>query len=184
MKIGTAAEAGAVVNLPVLGRNVSPAQALGAFQRAAFDERFAECRAFAAEMHGAGVSTSAIRGDVATLWCADPRAHLSENRLPVAGLTDRTALFCLEELARDVGMRDIFRADHIINQNGHARHTAVGSVSLQRNLSGSISIIWSGMVLENALGTRKPFGILVAGDCNAPNALRVPFRVELTASYS
>jgi hypothetical protein len=126
MKIGTAAVAGALVNLPVLGRNPAPC----AFQRAVFDERFAGCRAFAAELQGTGVSTSAIRGDVADLWYGDLRAHLSENRWPIAGLTDRAALFCLEELARDVGMRVVFRADHIIDQYGHARHTAVGPAPL------------------------------------------------------
>jgi hypothetical protein len=102
IKIGAAAVAATLVN-----------RAQSAFQRAVFDERFAECRAFAAELHNAGVPTSAIRGDVATLWYRDLRALLSKSRLPFAGLTDRTALFCLEELARDVGMRVIFRADHI-----------------------------------------------------------------------
>jgi len=130
MKIGAAAVAGALVDLPIPGRDSAPARAHGAFQRAVFDERLAECRAFAAELHSAGIVTSAIRGDVATLWYGDLRAHLSENRLPFAGLTDRASLFCLEELARDVGMRVIFRADHIIHQDGHARHTAVGPVSL------------------------------------------------------
>ena len=137
MKIGAASLAGALVNLPVLARNAARARAHGAFQRAVFDERFAECRAFAAELHSAGVLTSAIRGDVAELWYDDLRVHLSENRLPFAGLTDRIALFCLEELARDVSMRVIFRADHIIDQDmesgdqdGHAQHTVVGPASL------------------------------------------------------
>jgi hypothetical protein len=121
MKIGAAAVAGAIM-APALARSV--------FQRAVFDERFGECRAFATELHVAGVFTSAIRGDVADLWYGDLRAHLSENRLPIAGLTDRAALFCLEELARDVGMRVIFRADHIVDQNGYTRHTAVGPSSL------------------------------------------------------
>ncbi len=132
MKIGAAAVARAIVELPAPGRNSTPVQAHGAFQRAVFDERFAECRAFGAEMQSAGVFTSAIRGDVAGLWYGDLRAHLSENRLPFAGLTGRAALFCLEELARDVDMRVIFRADHIIDrdQDGHARHTAVGPASI------------------------------------------------------
>jgi hypothetical protein len=108
MKIGAATVAGSLVNLPV------SAEARGTFQRAVFDERFAECLAFAAELRSAGVVTSAIRGDVAELWYHDLRAHLREDRLPVAGLTDRTSLFCLEELARDVGMRVIFRVDHIM----------------------------------------------------------------------
>jgi len=130
LKIGAATMAGALVKMPISGRNLSPAPARSAFQRAVFDERFAECRGFAAELHSAGVFTSAIRGDVATLWYDDLRVHLRESRLPVSGLTDRAALFCLEELARDVGMRVIFRADHIIDQNGHTQHTAVGPASL------------------------------------------------------
>ena len=137
MKIGAATVAGALVNLPVLDRSVAPARAHSPFQRVVFDERFAECRAFAAELHYAHVFTSAIHGDVARLWYEDLRVHLSENRLPFAGLTDRAALFFLEELARDVTMRVIFRADHIIDpdidrsrdQNGHAEHGAVGPES-------------------------------------------------------
>jgi hypothetical protein len=117
LKIGAATVAGALVKVPVSGRNLSPGREHIAFHRAVFDERFAECRAFAAELRSAGVFASAIRGDVAELWYGDLRVHLSENRLPIAGLTDRAALFCLEELARDVGMRVIFRADHIIDEN-------------------------------------------------------------------
>jgi len=49
-------------------------------------------------------------------------------------LTDRPALFCLEELARDVGMRVIARVDHVMDSDGdqirHAQHTAAGPVSL------------------------------------------------------
>jgi hypothetical protein len=130
LKIGAATVAGALVKMPVSGRNQSPTRAHMAFHRAVFDERFAECRGFAAELHSAGVRTSAIRGDVAKLWYGDLRAHLSENRLPFAGLTDRAAVFCLEELARDVSMRVVFRADHIIGQNGHIQHSAVGPASL------------------------------------------------------
>jgi hypothetical protein len=130
LKIGTATVAGVLVKMPAVGRNLSPTRAHNAFHRAVFDERFAECRGFAAELHGAGIFTSAIRGDVASLWYDDLRAHLTVNRLPVAGSTDRAALFCLEELARDVGMRVIFRADHTMNQNGHTQHAAVGPASL------------------------------------------------------
>jgi hypothetical protein len=130
MKLGAATVAGALVDLPVFGRDLSPARAHITFHRAVFDERFAECRGFAAELHGAGIFTSEIRGDVAKLWYDDLRVHLRENRLPVAGSTDRAALFCLEELARDVGMRVIFRADHMMDENGHAQHSAVGPASL------------------------------------------------------
>jgi hypothetical protein len=130
LKIGAVTVAGVLVKMPDSGRNLSPTRAQLAFHRAVFDERFAECWGFAAEMQSAGVRTSAIRGDVAKLWYDDLRLHMRENRLPVAGLTDRAALFCLEELARDVGMRVIFRADHLIDEDGLTQHTAAGQPSL------------------------------------------------------
>ncbi len=120
LKIGAATVAGALVKMPVSARNQSLTRAHLAFHRAVFDERFQECRGFADELRRAGFFPSAIRGDVAGLWYGDLRANLRETRLPVVGLTDRVAVFCLEELARDVGMRVIFRADHIVEPNGHA----------------------------------------------------------------
>ena len=130
LKIGAATVAGVLAKMPDSGRNLPPMRAHLAFHRAVFDERFEECRRFAAELHRAGVRASAIRGDVAKLWYYDLRVQLREDRLPVVGLTDRPALFCLEELARDVGMRVIFRADHIIDPSGRTIHTAVGPTSL------------------------------------------------------
>ncbi len=138
LKIGATSLTGALVNVPVLSRNETPAPTHSAFERVVFDHRFAESQAFAIELENAGAVTSAIRGDVAELWYQDLRVHLSKNWVPLAGLTDRTALFCLEELARDVNMRVIFRADHITEQNGHIQHAVVGPASLvavARNLA-------------------------------------------------
>ena len=130
LKIGAATTAAALVKMPVSGWSLSTDRAPVAFQRAVFDERFADCREFAAELRNAGIFTSAIGGDVAELWYGNLRAHLRESRLPFAGLTDRAALFCLEELARDVDMRVIFRADHIIDQDAHTEHSAAGPATL------------------------------------------------------
>jgi hypothetical protein len=128
LKIGATTMAGALVSIPSFGRNTVPAH--NPLQSVVFDERFAECQAFAVELNSAGVITSAIRGDVARLWYEDLRAQISQNRAPIAGMTDRAALFCLEELARDVGMRVIARVDHVVDQNRHAQHSAVGPASL------------------------------------------------------
>ncbi len=138
LRIGATTLTGALVDLPVLSRKAASARPHSAFQRAVFDDRFAECQAFATELESAGAVTSAIRGDVAVLWYQDLRVRLSKQRAPVAGLTDRPALFCLEELARDVGMRVIFRVDHITEQNGHTQHAAAGPAALAevaRNLA-------------------------------------------------
>jgi hypothetical protein len=138
LKIGVTTLTGTLVNVPGPSRNAASAATRSAFQRAVFDDRFTECQAFATALKSAGALTSAIRGDVAKLWYEDLRVHLSKKRAPVAGLTDRPGLFCLEELARDVGMRVIFRADHITEQNGRTQHAAVGLASLvavARNLA-------------------------------------------------
>ena len=127
LKLGAAGMAGMLVHLP--GRGLGAA-VLGDFRhslaRAVFDERFDECLAFADELGRRGVVTSGIRGDVATLWYGDLRVRATRSPAPIAGLTDRVALFCLEELARDVGMKVCFRVDHLIEANGHVRHEAAG----------------------------------------------------------
>lgn len=120
LKIGATTVAGALVRVSAFGKSTSRP----AYERAVFDQRFEPCRVFGAELASAGVPTSAIRGDVAKLWYEDLRPALCKERAPIAGLTDRTALFCLEELARDVGMRVVFRVDHTIELGGLAQHVA------------------------------------------------------------
>jgi len=103
-----------------------PGDSHGSLCRAVFDERFEECLAFAGELNRRGVPTSGIRGDVAKLWYQDLQARLRQSRTPIAGLTDRVALFCLEELARDVNMKVVFRVDHLTDKSGPVYHEAAG----------------------------------------------------------
>jgi hypothetical protein len=108
----------------------APAQALGAafladgrgVARALFDERFAEARSFGTALGARGVTTRGIRGDVAMLWYRDVKPRLVEEHLPLVGMTDRTALFCLEELARDLGLKVCGRIDHSIDGLGNVSH--------------------------------------------------------------
>jgi len=126
IKQGAAAAAATVIQ--------APAQALGAalladgrgIARALFDERFAEARSFGTALAVRGVPTHGIRGDVAMLWYRDLKARLVEEHLPLVGLTDRTTLFCLEELARDLGLKVCGRIDHSIDGLGNVSHQAVG----------------------------------------------------------
>lgn len=126
LKLGAAGVVGALVNVPIRLLGAMPADSHGSLCRAVFDERFEECRAFAGEMNRRGVVTSGIRGDVAKLWYDDLRARLLQSPAPIAGLTDRVALFCLEELARDVAMKVFFRVDHMIDKSGRVQHEATG----------------------------------------------------------
>ncbi|MEY4933226.1 MAG: hypothetical protein RLZZ403_1546 [Pseudomonadota bacterium] len=124
LKLGTAGLATAVVEAPAVGSTLlggSPALA-----RAVFDERYAEGRDFGGVFQSRGMPTSAIRGDVAAFWYRDLKARLLEQRLPIVGLTDRTSLFCLEELARDVGMKVQGRIDHTFDRSGALTHQVTG----------------------------------------------------------
>jgi hypothetical protein len=126
LKLGTAGMAAAVVQAPAQAFVSSLLGGSPGLTRAVFDERFAEARAFASVFEARGRPTTGIRGDVAALWYHDLKARLLEQRLPLVGLTDRTALFCLEELARDVGMKVQGRIDHTIDRSGALTHEATG----------------------------------------------------------
>lgn len=53
----------------------------------------------------------------------------------MTGLTDRATLFCLEELARDFGMKVVFRIDHLMNEKGQVQHTPNGTPALAELVS-------------------------------------------------
>jgi hypothetical protein len=77
-----------------------------------YDERFGESRSFGDEARRLGAPVHAIRGDVTSLWYDDLYVRWRNGAAAIAGLTAHGALFCLERLARDAGMRVVFRADH------------------------------------------------------------------------
>ena len=126
--------------------------------RAVFDERYDECLVFARELEYRGVLTRGIRNDVAALWYEDLRPQLRQTSLPFAGLTDRAALFCLEELARDVGMKVLYRIDRTVEQDGRVRHDVTGSaavVEAARNL-GAEKLWASDGVADEPYGASRP----------------------------
>lgn len=130
IKLGAASVAGALVNLSGRALSAAPSYSRTSLYRGVFDERFEDGLAFAAELKRRDVMTSPIGSDVAKLWYGDLQVRLSQGPAPIAGLTDRVTLFCLEELARGVGMSVFYRVDHLIDRNGHARHDAIGPASI------------------------------------------------------
>lgn len=127
LKITASSVAGGLVNLP--GQAFAAAlqtHYTKPLLRVIYDERFQESFSFAEQFNREGVLTSLAGRDVSGLWYDDLRAHIVQKGVaPIAGLTDRTTLFCLEELARDVGMKVVFRIDHMIDKKGQVQHTPV-----------------------------------------------------------
>lgn len=109
----------------------------GQLGRGIFDQRFAESRAFGQSLAAHGVQTTAAGDDIARLWYDDLRPSLQKASVPFAGLTDRSTVFCLEELARDVGMKVVTRIDHVMEPNGEFRHDAVASSFIVETLRES-----------------------------------------------
>jgi hypothetical protein len=108
------------------GSRVAAALALGAHDgaylkigRVVFDERFADARAFAAEARSLSATTSAINGPVHDLWYSDLCHRWGEGKYPVAGMTDHRALFLLEMMAADAGMRVVHRVHHVETGGTH-----------------------------------------------------------------
>lgn len=88
-----------------------------------YDEGLRESVDFADELAGGGMGVTAFRRDVGVLWYRHLRGELTANPVPLTGLTDRIALFCLEELARDLQMKVVFRVDH---ERGAGNDTGFG----------------------------------------------------------
>lgn len=97
--------------LPVVEWSRSSADA-STPRMAVIDRRFEPARRFADAIRRSGFEPRAIDGDVTRLWFdeLDPRWRVEP--APLLGLTARGALFCLERLAWDHGMRVVFDDRH------------------------------------------------------------------------
>ncbi len=80
---------------------------------AVFDERFAAARHFGAAARRLGLAVHPIRGDVTELWYSRLYPLWRNSPAPVAGLTAYAAMFCLERLAWDHGLRMVQRDAHV-----------------------------------------------------------------------
>lgn len=72
----------------------------------------------------------AVGRDVTSLWYDDLYHHWKEGPAAIAGLTAPHVAFCLEILARDVGMRVVYRGEHSPLDGKRIRHRLVGPADL------------------------------------------------------
>lgn len=91
-----------------------------------FDERFAACVAFGAKAERLGLPVHSIRGDITDLWFHDLDARWKKSPVAIAGLTGQGALFCLERLAWDQGMRVAYRGEHRLLPDRSIEHALTG----------------------------------------------------------
>jgi hypothetical protein len=76
------------------------------------DQRYSACARFAEEMERRALSAHPIHADITKLWYDDLYHRWKQGPVAIAGMTAPGAIFCLETLARDAGMRVALRVDH------------------------------------------------------------------------
>lgn len=93
-----------------------------------------------------------IEGDITKLWQSELQKAWSRHQLPVAGLTERPALFLLEHLGWQHGMRVVFEAEHSPQGEGHFSHRVIrsGDHHLEQDLN-SAGRHWTGVLAEALL---------------------------------
>jgi hypothetical protein len=110
--------AASVLPLAVAGSSIahSRRENQANFYKVIFDERFPASAAYGDDWRARGAAVHAIQGDITDLWFHDlDHRWKKEGPAAIAGLTAHGALFCLERLAWDHGMRVVSR----IEQSAH-----------------------------------------------------------------
>jgi len=125
LQSGTAALSASVLGVgPFAARaSATPTRAhIPRIDKVLYDRRFAQATAFGLEAARAGLATRPFDGDVTALWYHELYSQWRERPTPIAGMTGQGAIFCLERLAWDVGMRVTFRVDHKALEDGSVEH--------------------------------------------------------------
>lgn len=121
--------------LPMMGGSAMAAQRSPATLRPhalhcfVFDGGFADARAVAAHAdHGAALH--AIDGDVTELWYDVLDQPLKDTPRAIAGITTGEALFVLERLGWDRGLKVTYRGVHGLPKGGQVAHELTGPAGL------------------------------------------------------
>ena len=92
-----------------------------------FDDSLPETGAFAQQVARLGLQATPFTKDITDLWYRELDMAWRQQPLAIAGLTDFYALFVLERLAWDRGMRVLFRAEHRYGSANGIEHVLSGS---------------------------------------------------------
>lgn len=103
--------------LPIAARagiaHTAPHDAAVPLYKVLYDTRFAASAAFGKRAGARGFAVHGIAGDVTRVWYDDLFFRWRREPAAIAGLTAHGALFCLERLAWDHGLRVVYRGEHL-----------------------------------------------------------------------
>lgn len=148
-----------------------------------YDTRIPASVAFARRAEASGVATYPIEGDMTRFWYEDLYHRWRSGPAAIAGLTAHGALFCLERLAWDQGLRVVFRGEHTPGDGGIIRHALSGPVSILRDAEHAATrTAWSEGLAEIAL--RVPSGRTEMGSGRAATQARIAMPEQTDALYT
>lgn len=158
---GLAVSAAASVAAAASISGAKPNDALGLklpLHLALFDTRFPAAHAFARALAIRGVSLAPYDGDVTPVWFHQLDPVWRQYPLAVAGLTTEGALFCLEQLAWDNGMRVAYRGFHDASAEGGVQHLLESSARRPQDVHGRLSGAkpWPAQVAELIASIDEP----------------------------
>jgi len=143
------------------------------------DSRHEAARVFGGFAELAGAPRRDVQGDITDLWQRELVHRWRAAPAAVAGLTERPALFLLERLGWDHGLRVVFEAEHLPDGLGGMQHRIVQSnaAGLERELALAgadwPAVLADSLILGSRATTRDalPSGAAMAANLAEPTKL-------------
>jgi hypothetical protein len=139
----------------------SCADAPARLELAIFDSRFRNAREFGQAMARRSIATAAFPGDVTRIWYTRLDPTWRVRPVWIAGMTTHGALFCLERLAWDHGMRVVYRGTHRALAGGGTDHVLEASARRPQRLNDRITGIasWPADIASLIMSLSSPLPI-------------------------
>ena len=141
LQIGVSASAWPLVARTIQATGLEPGPGQVPVSLAVYDTRFPQSVAFGQRCAALGLRTCAIDADMTRLWYDEIYYRWKEGPQAIAGLTAHGPMFCFAELARDVRMRLVFRAEHQfgsdVGSDGILAHDVHGPQSMVAEAIGA-----------------------------------------------
>jgi hypothetical protein len=114
-----------------------------------YDTRFAASVAFARRAAARGFAVHAMTGDMTRFWYDDLYHRWRQEPVAIAGLTAHGALFCLERLGWEQGMRVVYRGEHAAAPGGCIAHRFEGPAQLAAAAAeAAVDVAWASALAD------------------------------------
>lgn len=133
-----------------------------------FDDRYADCQAFADALARRGAKAFATNADAAQLWYGPLRAHLAQHPGRVAGLTTYADFSVSQACGRELGFAQLYEGEHDGRRSrtylahrlrtvdaGHEIAAAFAGASWAAQLAGALSRMPAPTVAAVRIATQR-----------------------------